>query len=74
MPELYVPACDVREDARGSGGAAPLTLPCRPLTRPSRSLTLAGRPMVTPRRLAGLAVAVAVALTVLLGAALLATV
>jgi hypothetical protein len=93
MPKLYVPTCDVREDGRGSGGAAPLTLPgrtltlpgrtltltcwtltltCRPLTWPSRTLSLTGRLVAAPRRLAGLAAAVA--LTVLLRAALLATV
>jgi hypothetical protein len=86
MPKLYVPTCDVREDGRGSGGAAPLTLPgrtltltcrpltltCRPLARPSRTLALAGRLVATPSRLAGLAAAVA--LTVLLRAAVLATV
>jgi len=77
-----VPACDVREYGRGSGGAAPLTLPCRapiltyrPLARTGGPLALAGRLVTTPCRLAGLAaaVAVAVALTVL-RAALLATV
>ena len=86
MPKLYVPTCDVGEDGRGSGGVAALTLPgrtltltCRSLalpcgsrTGPSRTLALAGRLVAAPRRLAGLAAAVA--LTVLLRAALLATV